>query len=105
LPDDASVNNNVAWFLSAHWEAKARDGRAAIAFATRACQLTSWKQSRYVDTLAAAYAEAGDFDQAVKWEQYALKITPSQTQQSVIDAMRERLELYKDRKPYRMKPT
>ena len=46
-------------------QADFRDGKSAIQHATRACQLTQWRVHGYVSTLAAAYAEAGDFQNAV----------------------------------------
>ena len=53
-------------------EAKYRDGRKAVESATRACELTEWKRSEFLDTLAAAYAESGDFDAAVTWQMRAI---------------------------------
>jgi tetratricopeptide (TPR) repeat protein len=51
-----------------------RDGKAAVALATRACEATGWKNSTFLETLASAYAEAGDFQQAIKWGQRAIEV-------------------------------
>ena len=53
-------------------EAKYRDGGKAVESATRACELTKWKSSEFLNTLAAAYAESGDFDAAVTWQTRAI---------------------------------
>jgi tetratricopeptide (TPR) repeat protein len=51
-----------------------RDGKGAVALATRACEATGWKNSTYLETLASAYAEAGDFQQAIRWAQRAIDV-------------------------------
>ena len=43
--------------------------------ATKACKLTGWKNPNYLATLAAAFAEAGNFDDAVKWEEKAIELS------------------------------
>ena len=50
-----------------------RDGQLAVALASLSCELGNWRNSARLDTLAAAYAESGDYDSAVKWEKCALK--------------------------------
>jgi tetratricopeptide (TPR) repeat protein len=96
-PDDAAAFNNIAWMLAVSRDDAARDGRRAIELARRACDLTSWENAGYLDTLAAAYAEAGDFREAVRWQEAALGL-PDLKQNKQAQA---RLELYRSGKPYR----
>ena len=60
-PRDGNAYNNHAMIMAACPDAKYRDGKKAVEAATRACELTQWKKPDFLDTLAAAYAEAGDF--------------------------------------------
>jgi tetratricopeptide (TPR) repeat protein len=96
-PKDAGTYNHLAWLLATCPEAGSRNGIQAVQSATTACQLTSWQAPAYLDTLAAAEAEAGDFNDAVKWENEALS-TPSS---DVISTGRKnRLALYQSHQPY-----
>ena len=97
-PDDAEVHNNRAMIWAASPEARYRDGRRAIEAATRAAALTEWNDPRILDTLAASYAEAGDFEAAVKWQTTALDLL---TQMREKEDFRTRLELYRKQRPYR----
>jgi tetratricopeptide (TPR) repeat protein len=99
LPDDARLANLLAWLRattpSAHW----RDGAEAVQLAERACTLTNYQDPNYVDTLAAAYAEAGRFADAVRTAQRALKLAGESPQLTA--QLKRRLALYEGRQPYR----
>jgi tetratricopeptide (TPR) repeat protein len=77
-----------------------RNGARAVELANQACKITEFKNAAYVDTLAAAYAENGDFANALKWQEQAVKLSvgePVEVQQE----MKDRVALYKEQKPYR----
>jgi protein O-mannosyl-transferase len=97
-PNDGYVCNNHAMMLASCPDANCRDGKKAVEAATRACELTRWKNPDFLDTLAAAYAETGDFDAAIKWETTAIEIL---TDERSRETFHTRLVLYEARKPYR----
>lgn len=99
-PNNAVAINNVAWLKCTCPDAKYRDGKAAVELATKACELTQWKNAGHIDTLAAAYAEAGDFEKAVKYQTDVLSDELLVRREG--DELKERLELYKLKKPYRL---
>src|SRR4029077_7608990 len=67
--------NSVAWFRATCPEAGMRDGKEAVELANKACELSQRRNSSYLDTLAAAYAEAGNFDQAIKYQNQVVQMT------------------------------
>ena len=75
-----------------------RDGEKAIEHATRACELTQWREMICLNTLAAAYAEVGKFDKAVEFENKALEMA---TKDADKKRYHDRLRLYQSGKPYR----
>src|SRR5262249_12649940 len=75
-PHDAASNNSVAWLLATCPEDHRRNGARALELATRACELTEWRQATFLDTLAAAHAECGRFAEAVTWAEKAVGLAP-----------------------------
>src|ERR1051325_295252 len=65
-PDLPEALNNLAWLFATHADAKYRNGAEAVRLAEHACELTGYKTTIYIGTLAAAYAEAGRFDDAAR---------------------------------------
>ena len=101
-PDDPIVWNDLAWLRATSPEESVRDGQKAVEAAERAYSLDPKVPSIW-DTRAAAFAEKGDFENAVKWEQKFLEATDLQPAQC--DQGSARLSLYQSRKPYREHPT
>jgi tetratricopeptide (TPR) repeat protein len=100
LPDYVRPNNNLAWLLATCPKCEVRDGKKAVEHAIKACELTKWKNPRTLGTLAAAYAEDGQFEASVKWQKKALE-TPGLTDREINDD-RERLKGYEQGKPARI---
>jgi tetratricopeptide (TPR) repeat protein len=98
-PLSAAALNARAWFLATVPDDKLRDGPAAVKLIGQACDLSDWKTGSYLDTLAAASAACGKFDDAVRYEEAALRDKKFAEQSS--GEAKARLELYKQGKPYR----
>ena len=98
-PKDADASSGLAWLLATCPDASVRDGPKAIELATRACELTSWEALYFLAVLGAAEAEIGDFDEAIKWQQRALKSARYERQDG--EKARQRILLYEKRRPYR----
>lgn len=87
-----------AWLRATCPDPAFRNGKQAVDDAKSACSICSWRDWDTIDTLAAAYAEAGDFDSAVKFEQRAISKAGSGTN---VEGARARLALYQQHRPYR----
>jgi len=92
-----TVHNCLAWIWATSPEPELRDGFKAMEHASRACELTQSLVPGFLDTLAAAHAECGDFAQATYWEQRVLELLPEEEH----GEYRARLELYEMGQPYR----
>jgi cytochrome c-type biogenesis protein CcmH/NrfG len=99
-PDSPVVLNNLAWLLATCPDAHVRDGAQAVKYAGRACELTHFGATPIVDTLAAAYAEAGRFDEAVSTAQTACALAEKSGEPALLQKDRERLALYRKHQPY-----
>jgi len=100
-PEDVSTLASLAWLRATHANPEIRDGAAAVKLAERACQLTSQPRHELLDVLAAAYAEAGRFTDAVQTAQKAGSLASTAGQQQYADAIRKRVELYEGGHPFR----
>jgi tetratricopeptide (TPR) repeat protein len=98
-PKDVYVIANFSWFQATCPNASLRNGKQALEKSKKACELTHWQDHHPVDNLAAAYAEVGDFDNAIKYETQALN--KKGINEATRKEMQERLELYRQHKPYR----
>jgi protein O-mannosyl-transferase len=99
-PGNARTWNNLATLLACSWDASARDGKRAIECALRACQLTGGSNPFTLGTLAAAYAEAGRFQEAVDTAERAFELASQHPESRLADALSSQLELYRAGKPF-----
>lgn len=98
-PDWLEPMGSLAELIIAHPEIKNRDINEAIRLASRACELTDYRNPTILDALAAAYASAGNFSQAVETAQKALNLVDPNNKEMLM-AIKKRLDLYKASKPY-----
>ncbi len=100
MPDKSWGAARLAWLLATHPDAGKRDGAKALAEARTAYDRGHGKEAEVLAVLAAAYAEAGDFDRAVEWQAKALE-NPQYVKESG-PAGEARLAGYRKRVPYRL---
>ena len=93
-PNEAQFYSTEAYLLSVCPMPKYRDAKKAVEYATKACELTGWNDPQSLEALAAAYAEAGQFDDAVKFQTRSVEVNPN-------DADQKRLALYQQKRPFR----
>lgn len=90
----------LAWLRATCPDAEYRDGKQAIKNATTACEIHEWKRPESLETLAAAFAEAGNFEEAVRAQAKAMELAP----EGLKAAFHTRLDLYISGKPFRDEP-
>lgn len=100
--DRSGILNNLSWVLSTTPNDALRDGKRALEYAIEACKLTDYKAPHILSTLAAAHAEAGEFDQAVEWSQKGVDLA-RETNATQLQQLESELESYKEKKPWREK--
>ena len=96
--DDDGLLNNFAWVLATSPDDNVRDGKRALELATKAAELSSYQVPHILSTLAAAYAENGDFENAVKWSQKSVELAEGDETR---EQLGKELSSYKEGKPFR----
>jgi tetratricopeptide (TPR) repeat protein len=100
LPRAASAHNNLAWMLATCADPSLRNGPQALALAQRANVLSNGSNPMFLRALAAAYAENGQFPQAVEVAQRALQFSSKTTRPDLMRAIQNELKLYQTATPY-----
>lgn len=95
--------NNLAWVYATSPKAEVRNGAKALELAMKACQLSEWKRWNHLGTLAAAEAETGKFDDAIKHQQDALALAKAEevADGKMLIQMADALTEYQQKRPYR----
>ncbi|HLQ23289.1 MAG TPA: tetratricopeptide repeat protein [Gemmatimonadales bacterium] len=100
-PDWPTPMNEIAWILATHPDARIRNPGEAVRLAERAAERTARRQPVILDTLAAAYAAAGDFGRAAAVAQEAMSLAASGGPVGLSGEIGARLELYRQKRPFR----
>jgi tetratricopeptide (TPR) repeat protein len=82
-PEEPGLLNNFAWLLATSPDDKVRNGRRAIKLATKANELTDNKAPHILSTLAAAYAESGDFEAARTWSKKSVELATKENREQL----------------------
>lgn len=100
----SGLYNNLSWVLSTSPSDDIRNGKEALELALKACEVTEYKEAYILSTLAAAYAETGDFENARQWSTKAVEAGRKEDYDK-IDQLEKELEAYKENKPWREEQT
>jgi tetratricopeptide (TPR) repeat protein len=100
-PNDRQALRRAAWVLATSSDATIRNGGEALRFAVRAVELSGGRDARMLDTLAAAYAEKGQFADAALSARRALARSVQENQPALADEIRIRIALYEADQPFR----
>ena len=100
-PDQVAVLSRCGWILATDPDASVRNASEAVTLAERAFHQSQGRDPAVSDTLAAAYAEAGRFPEAVQVAQLALEQAAAVGNTALMDAVKKRVELYRAGSPYR----
>jgi tetratricopeptide (TPR) repeat protein len=101
-PGQVEVHNNLAWILATARNDGIRNGAEAVRLARRAAEMSGDKNPVILDTLAAAYAEAGGFQDAVQTAQKAAQLAQQSGQPDLLQQIQTRLKLYAEHRPFRV---
>jgi tetratricopeptide (TPR) repeat protein len=104
LPNSVRILNQLAWLLAINDPAQGGDPAQAVDLAERALKLAGGENAQSLDTLAAAYAAAGRFPEAVAAAERAAELARATGQAQLAEVIRDRLRQYRAGRPYRAVP-
>jgi len=96
-PNEPYTCNQYAWVLAACPQPEHRNGARAVELARRGCESTNWEDANIIDTLASAYAECGQFDEAVRWATKSLELAGGE----IKEAVSRHVQLFRNGQPAR----
>ncbi len=102
-PNNIRVLNDLSWLLSTAPEPALRNGAEAVRLASHGVELTHQQDPMLLGTLAAAFAEAGDFDKAVATEQRARELARNLGNSQLVALLEGRLALFQQHTPIRQR--
>jgi len=103
-PEAPILLNELAWIFATHPDAAVRNGAEAVRQSEKACALTTRTRPEYLVTLAAAYAEAGKFAEAISTAGNALTLARSLGETKTIVLAENLLTAFQANQPYREEP-
>ncbi|QDT05828.1 tetratricopeptide repeat protein [Rubripirellula lacrimiformis] len=98
----SGIYNNLAWVMATSPNESVRNGKRAVELAEMSAELTEYKEAHILSTLAAAYAEIGDFEAAKKWSKKAVELA-TEDEHVELEQLQNELKTYQDGKPWREK--
>ncbi len=104
-PDHPLALNQSAWILACAPEKSVRNGPEALRRAQKSCSLFTVPSAAVLDTLAAAWAENGKFNEALTVANQALATAEANKEESLIREIKERIALYRSQRAYRETPS
>lgn len=101
--DYSGLLNNLAWVLATSPVDEIRDGKRSVELGLKACEATDYEKAHILSTLAAGYAEIGDFENARKWSAKSVELGEKDEDdpEDQLSQLKKELESYKENKPWR----
>ena len=103
-PDSPLALNNLAALLATSSDPSMRDGEESVRLAEKACALTQYNNSSALSTLAAAYAEAGRFNDAVAMSEKACALAASRAETNILAGNQQMLQSFRQKRPFHVVP-